>query len=565
MAERYEKLTKDERMHYIEDCPICLKAYAILRDAKERKALAQLKFENCSSKTINGIVITINGIDQIGKGIEEIPEYHFTNINAAPGTEFGSKTPVYFSGDNKAKSLEIYANYVLFSDGTIWEGTGRNLFRLLDLSKTVEAFFSDQELAQEYRYAVCAEAKVVPDMQGELLWRCTCGRLNYARYSCVSCKAEKEKVFDFLDTTKLKESGLARRYNEAQKALASEDISLLKKAANTFNQLGSYKDAANLSEKCMEGIALIEKKNAEKEEAERKQREEQLLAAEEKAKKRKRMLGMICVAAILCIIAAIIAVKVVIPNGKYNKAVALMESGDYKEAIILFQELGSYKDSTEKAKTAQDAWNQEEEEKQKASDYTKAESLFKEGQYEEALSLYTKLGDYNDSIDRTKSIQSILDEEYSNYLASAYDAAEKDLSSAGEYLDRIPESYEPAKSLREIYNLYIPYSGRFELTADYSATEGEDFISVFVVSSDNTVSWRAEKADNSFHVFSIDEMGVKKLAKVENMQVKVQFNNERGKKITTDVRFSDNEIYITTTNTLKTDGSSLLYTGKAKR
>ncbi len=554
MAERYEKITRDERIRCIKDCPICLKAYAILRDTKEKTTLAQLKFDNCSLKIITGIVITINAIDQLGNKIEEISEYHYTNLNALSGTEFGSKTPVYFSGDIKAITLEVDANYVLFSDGTIWEGTGNDTFRLLDSAETIDAYFADKELTQEYRYAVSTEAKVVPNMQGDHLWMCTCGRLNYDRFSCVSCNAGKDRVFEYLDTSKLKESGLARKYNEAQKDLESEDLSLLEKAANTFKYLGQYRDAANLSEKCLEKIAFIEKEKAKKEEAEQKQREEQLRIAEEKTKRRKKILGGICAAAILCIIAAIVVVKVIIPNGKYNKAVALLESGDYQEAIVLFQELGSYKDSTEKAKSAQKAW-----------DYTKAGNLVEEKKYEDALALYLSLGDYNDSLERAKSIQSTLDEEYSAYLTKAYDAAEEDLNLAGEYLDKIPESYEQAQNLRDIFNRYTPYSGRFVLTANYGVSDGEDFISVFVVSSDNTVSWRAEKAEDDFHVFSIDDMGVEKLTKVEDMKVKVQFNNERGKKITTNVLFSDGEIQISTTNTLRTDGSSSAYTGKAKR
>jgi hypothetical protein len=40
---------------------------------------------------------------------------------------------------------------------------------------------------------------------------------------------------------------------------------------------------------------------------------------------------------------------VIIPNGKYNEAIALMEAGKLDEAYSAFIELGDYKDASEKA------------------------------------------------------------------------------------------------------------------------------------------------------------------------------------------------------------------------
>lgn len=43
---------------------------------------------------------------------------------------------------------------------------------------------------------------------------------------------------------------------------------------------------------------------------------------------------------------------VIIPNAKYNEAVALMEAGNYRRAIASFENLGNYKDSVSRAKMA---------------------------------------------------------------------------------------------------------------------------------------------------------------------------------------------------------------------
>ena len=88
---------------------------------------------------------------------------------------------------------------------------------------------------------------------------------------------------------------------------------------------------------------------------------------------------------------------------------------------------------------------------------------------------------------------------------------------------------------------------------------------MFIVSNDNIVKWHAIKTDNSFHIFSIETMGVSDWIEVKGMNVAVQFKDDRGKTITTSVYFINNNIQITTTNTLKTDGSTLSYTAVSKR
>lgn len=48
-------------------------------------------------------------------------------------------------------------------------------------------------------------------------------------------------------------------------------------------------------------------------------------------------------------------VLVIIPNNKYDNAVAMMEKGEYEAAIEVFDELGDYKNSAEKKEEAQKA------------------------------------------------------------------------------------------------------------------------------------------------------------------------------------------------------------------
>jgi len=67
------------------------------------------------------------------------------------------------------------------------------------------------------------------------------------------------------------------------------------------------------------------------------------------AAKRKKKILLISGAALCAVIAVILVVTlVIIPAGKYDKAMALMEDGKYQEAYVQFMECGTYKDASEK-------------------------------------------------------------------------------------------------------------------------------------------------------------------------------------------------------------------------
>ena len=371
-----------------------------------------------------------------------------------------------------------------------------------------------------------------------------------------------DPIKDYKDVSQLIDSySETIQYNDYETALStreSQSIFELSKAISLLEKLGDYKESKKV---VAEYQGRVEALKAEQ--AKRKQAEAQKAAAleEERAKqaakeaeilrqqrrKREKRIIITLVAAIAIIAIAVIAVKTIVPIHKYNAAVTLMENGDYEAAIVAFDELGDYKDSAEQKTEAQNA-----------SAYAEAESLFENERYEEALPLYIDLADYKDSSERAETIQSLLDKQYSDYLSSAYIAAAQDFSSVGKYLDKIPYSYSPANSLREIYQRYSPYSGVFDLN-------GEEFRSEFTVSNDNKVKWRSVKMDDSYQVFSIETMGIGEWIEVEGMNVSVQFINDRGKTIKTSVQFSNNCIQITTTNTLKTYETYLSYSAVPKQ
>lgn len=116
------------------------------------------------------------------------------------------------------------------------------------------------------------------------------------------------------------------------------------------------------------------------------QRYEECRNAEEKARqaKERRKKTLTIAAVVLVVIACAIAwciPNVIIPNNKYQQAVALRESGEYDEAIALFTELGNYYDAVAQVTETK---------------YQKATNLNAFGKYDEAYAIYVTLTCYKD-------------------------------------------------------------------------------------------------------------------------------------------------------------------------
>lgn len=105
------------------------------------------------------------------------------------------------------------------------------------------------------------------------------------------------------------------------------------------------------------------------------------------------------VAVILAALVAILAVgfvivlnTVILPGGKYDAAVALLESGSYEEAINAFAALDGYKDSVVRIEYCQEMILE--------GRYLEAVTLLETGSYTEAAAAFEVLGNYKDSIEK---------------------------------------------------------------------------------------------------------------------------------------------------------------------
>ena len=137
-------------------------------------------------------------------------------------------------------------------------------------------------------------------------------------------------------------------YDGAVDKMSAHKISEYENAIKEFESISGWRDADDKIVECQNAIEKIKRKQ----EAER-------IAREKAAKKAKRVLSIAILA--ICVVIAIVLVitKVIIPNNKYNAAVALMDEGNVVEAYESFIAMDGYKDSAEKAKSIYEQYKSE--------------------------------------------------------------------------------------------------------------------------------------------------------------------------------------------------------------
>ncbi len=178
------------------------------------------------------------------------------------------------------------------------------------------------------------------------------------------------------------------QYEKAVMALSGSHIWVgkfgihpLEESIEILKSLNGWKDADKQIEACQKKIEEIKAKD----EADR-------IAAEKAAKKRKKAFAIGTPIVAACIAFVIVLTTVIIPNNKYNAAVALMNNKEYDEAITAFEALNGYKDSKDKISLCQTAL--------KDIDYNTAVSLMDACKYDEAITAFEALNGYKDSKDK---------------------------------------------------------------------------------------------------------------------------------------------------------------------
>ncbi len=170
----------------------------------------------------------------------------------------------------------------------------------------------------------------------------------------------------------------------------ARDLSDYEKARTALQEMNGYKDCNNL---------LVESQKEIERLTEIKQQEEARDAII-KAKKKKRTIGTMGAITVVCVVVLVLVIKVIIPNIKYNNAVAMMEKGEYESALAKFETLGSYKDSQAKS-----------EEAQKAIWYNTGLSSLESDDFSNAVVMLEKAGSFQDAESKLTEAKTKLEEQ----------------------------------------------------------------------------------------------------------------------------------------------------------
>lgn len=211
--------------------------------------------------------------------------------------------------------------------------------------------FCEQALNLEPKNAAAYLGKLMAELKvnkKEQLKNCTQPfdhKSNYQktiRFADIGLKAELQGYIAHINTrneTAYKDE----IYNDAIEKISNKTVHEYEGAIKLLETIPGWKDAD-------EQIAICCKKIQEAEDAERLEREykEELTRKEAKARaKRNKKIALIATpVACAIIMLAIVIFKVIIPNIKYNDAIAQMDAGEMRNAYEIFYDLGNYKDST---------------------------------------------------------------------------------------------------------------------------------------------------------------------------------------------------------------------------
>ncbi len=428
-TQRYETVFKDTTLYFSSNCPVVLSAYAVLFDTKEQKYGAQLKLKNCSEEVIKTVSVNIRTYDRFDKISEEIRDFQYVDVKAGCGADFGNKTLIDLSEHVPVNKLEVAINSIFYESGKSCIFKEEELLNnKLDLQK-LSSVLSDEDI-ENYRFLINNKMKYVPQQKGAL-WTCSCGTTNYDVEKCHVCEADRTKVLDYIDVDCLHNARIESKYEQGITLRKQQSVDSLKIAIALFEEINGYKDSGELADACREELKIAERALAEKKLEEEKRTEIRRVEEEEKAKKNKKIMILVAAAAIVCLAGILIVKNVVIPSSNYNKAVKLMESGDYEEAYAIFSELNDYRDSEDRAAEAQ-----------KGVWYEAGLACLERQEYEDAVGYFYKARPFKDSEEKWNEVRAIraeLDKEtkYEAVLDALkqqqYKGLKKELEELGDY------------------------------------------------------------------------------------------------------------------------------------
>ena len=356
--------------------------------------------------------------------------------------------------EGNANTSALLKRAFMFLEDGDWDSANNYCEKILDL---------DPENTQAYLGKLMAELQV---KKQEDLKNCPTPfdrNINYIKTIRFSDQELTNTLIGYIEhiNARNRENSLSAIYSQAQNKmrLATSEAEY-KKAADIFATIHNYRDASALVQECLDkaenarkdailsdatskmvgsvlsnyevALRLLESipgwNDADTKVSVCRDKIEELTAkakveqeqAALRAKKNKKIAMIVAPILGVIIIFVIILNTVIIPNNKYNDAIALMEAGEYFKAITVFESLDEYKDSRKKISECYRAMDQAKLDK----NYNNAIKLMEEGKYTEAISIFEAIDGHKDSKTKKDECETAIKEEKYN-AAIALMTAEK--------------------------------------------------------------------------------------------------------------------------------------------
>ena len=288
MGERYTRLFTLPKNCYVPGAPVLVEAGALLKDNAENKVIAQLKILNLQNKALKAVTVAFLPFDTTGKVLGKDFDYQYLDLNTKKNQTFGERTPVEFP-DATTRAFLPAVMEVIFEDNSQWKVAPDEVWNPLPKQEPLDSALSNPILKLQYQKETTSEAAFRPEDLGEI-WRCTCGAVNpSSNGNCRVCQVSKEIIFSKFDIERLKKECDNQKEIEQQSAI-------LKKKRNRKIALGG---------------------------------------------------GILTGVLIVALFIKFVILPIVQTSQKYNTALKYASEGQYSQAISLFEELGSYKESEE--------------------------------------------------------------------------------------------------------------------------------------------------------------------------------------------------------------------------
>ena len=341
MSERYSRLFALSENQYSSGSPVVIAAGALLKDNQTGKVIAQLKLRNISSKRIKAATVCIVPFDTVGNPIGDSVSYQYLDLSAKRNEDFGQKAAIALP-NAATRSFAAKVEEIAFADNTIWKSTGEP-WEVLPVPSSIGRIHG-AEFEKQFRMKYGADCKNLPLSEKDL-WYCACGALNCQEEQVCHACGKSHAVLDSIDYDAIrsemeirvaaekeqeeKAAAAAREREEAARAkakkvgkiaaivapvlvvivVAAVMISGMVKKSNAYNDALALMDAEQYEEAITAFTALDGYKDSAV--------QIQLAEAE------------------------------LFNINTYAKAFELLESRDYEEAYAKFESLGDYKDAKE--------------------------------------------------------------------------------------------------------------------------------------------------------------------------------------------------------------------------